>query len=346
MVDTTASNSALSAALRGNSDPTAAGRNALGAELTQLADSIIQSMNGRYGDDFVFAGADGAGSAPFEWNGDDLYYRGVNVSASPNANATATVTVDATVYGSANDLGSVQIDGTALSDMFEATDEDGNVIDLTSADTLTNGQVITLTAKKTGALEDSQVKDLTQAGLTVTDDGSEYQKLVALAGETNYVDIGLGMAVEDGKVVSSSAFNDSLTGISYLGYGVDEDGDSKNIAVLLRQMGQLLSNCDANGNWASESDAEVFNRLIGKLEDASNTFKSALVELDTKASFLADNGTNLLTSADTVNEQFLEIEQCDLADAITSYSWAQYCYNAALKVGNSILSQSLLDYMD
>jgi flagellar hook-associated protein 3 FlgL len=160
------------------------------------------------------------------------------------------------------------------------------------------------------------------------------------------VDIGLGLTLVNGKVVSSSAFNESLPGINYLGYGTDEDGDSQNIAVLLKRMGQLLNNCDANGDWASEDDADEFNRLIGKLEDASNTFKSALVELDTKASFLANNGTNLLTTADTINEQFLEIEQCDLADAITSYSWAQYCYNAALKVGNSILSQSLLDYMD
>jgi flagellar hook-associated protein 3 FlgL len=82
------------------------------------------------------------------------------------------------------------------------------------------------------------------------------------------------------------------------------------------------------------------------MEEASSTFKSNLVQLDTKASFLSDNSTRLLTAADTINEQFLDIEQCDLADAITSFSWAQYCYNAALKVGNSILSQSLIDYMD
>ena len=49
--------------------------------------------------------------------------------------------------------------------------------------------------------------------------------------------------------------------------------------------------------------------------------------------------------ANELNEQILEIEQVDMADAITEFSWAQYCYNAALKVGNSILSQSLIDYM-
>ena len=44
------------------------------------------------------------------------------------------------------------------------------------------------------------------------------------------------------------------------------------------------------------------------------------------------------------SEQILAIEQCDLADAITSFSWAQYSYNAALKMGNSILSETQRKY--
>jgi flagellar hook-associated protein 3 FlgL len=172
-------------------------------------------------------------------------------------------------------------------------------------------------------------------------------KLNALADEGNFVDIGLGLQEDDnGKLIESSAFNDALQGINFLGYGVDEDGDSKNIVCLIKQMGELLSNCDENGGWANDSDADTFSRLIGKFQTASGELKSAYVQMDTKASFLENNDDQLKTNADTLNEQFLEIEQCDLADAITSFSWAQYCYNAALKVGNSILSQSLMDYLD
>ena len=36
----------------------------------------------------------------------------------------------------------------------------------------------------------------------------------------------------------------------------------------------------------------------------------------------------------------------DLADAITEMMWAQYSYNAALRIGNQILSQSLIDYLN
>ena len=34
-----------------------------------------------------------------------------------------------------------------------------------------------------------------------------------------------------------------------------------------------------------------------------------------------------------------------LAEAISGFSWDMYCYNAALKIGNQLLSQSLIDYM-
>jgi flagellar hook-associated protein 3 FlgL len=274
MVDTDASNSALTAALYGNDDSTASGRNALGEELLQLADSIVQAMNTRYGDNFIFSGADGQ-TVPFTWSddGSSLLYRGVDVTTGA----------------------------------YTITDSAGNKTDYAADDAT----------------------------------------LEALANEANYVDIGLGMQLDDdGNVITSSVFNDSLPGINYLGYGTDSDGVSKNLVVIIKRMGTLLSNCTSNGSWASDADAEEFNGLINKLEDASSSFKSNLVQLDTKASFLSDNSTRLLTAADTINEQFLDIEQCELADAITSFSWAQYCYNAALKVGNSILSQSLIDYMD
>jgi flagellar hook-associated protein 3 FlgL len=217
-------------------------------------------MNGRYGDNFLFSGADGD-NVPFTWDGDTLLYRGVDVSASKG-----------------------------------------------------------------------------------TDD---YKKLEALANETNFVDIGIGLKEdEDGNLIESSAFNDALQGINYLGYGRDENGDPKNIACIIKQMGTLLSSCDENGNWASPADSEKFEELINKLETASSELKSNYVQLDAKASFLKSNNEQLEMNCDTLNEQFLDIEQCDLADAITSFSWAQYCYNAALKVGNQILSQSLIDYMD
>ena len=67
--------------------------------------------------------------------------------------------------------------------------------------------------------------------------------------------------------------------------------------------------------------------VMGLMNDKENN-----VEL------LEDNFYNL-------QEQYADIEDVDMADALTSFVWAQYCYNAALKVGNSVLSESLMDYL-
>ena len=53
----------------------------------------------------------------------------------------------------------------------------------------------------------------------------------------------------------------------------------------------------------------------------------------------------LQSTSDSLVEQYTELELADPAAAISEYMFARYCFDAALKVGNSILSQSLMDYM-
>ena len=166
--------------------------------------------------------------------------------------------------------------------------------------------------------------------------------------ESRFVDIGIGLKEDDtsGDLIKTSAFDSVLQGINTLGFGVDEDGDPKNVASIIHQMGNLLSQCDEDsGKWADPSHAEDFQRLFNKLNASATELKKNHVQLTTKADYLNKNQALLEDTAYTLNEQIVDIEQCDLADAITSFSWAQYCYNAALKMGNSVLGESLMDYM-
>ena len=82
------------------------------------------------------------------------------------------------------------------------------------------------------------------------------------------------------------------------------------------------------------------------LENSLDELHTNFVELDTEASFVNTNQLRLESLDDSLNEQVIDIEDIDPADAITALMWAQYSYNAALRIGTNILSQSLIDYMN
>ena len=259
-VNNTKGDSALTSIIRGTSDTTGSGRNALGQQLRQVAQGIVQSMNAKYGDNFVFAGADGL-NAPLELTADGtLKYRGIDV---------------------------------------------------------TDGDQATL----------------------------DYLANKNNAGEKKFADLGLGLEEDaNGKLIESSASNVAMAAISFLGYGVDDEGDPQNIVSIIDRMGQILEHCDGNGKF-QDGEEEELQRLFDKFEKAASTLSNKHTELDARASFLKSNQDQLQHTSYTLQEQVLAIEDVDPADAITAYSWAQYCYNAALKVGNSILSESLMDFL-
>ena len=305
------SDSAFAMILQGKSDTIGSGAVALGQSMRTLATGIVQSMNCRYGENFVFAGADGL-NVPFEWQGegDDrkLCYRGIPVDT-----------------------------------------KEPPVIEL-KADGKTP-----LIYDKDG-VEDSKANPpyyKTKDGVIPAADydkqKKEWDALEYMAkGERKNADLGFGMQEdENGNIIGSSVANVGLQGITFLGYGVDKDGDPKNIVSIADRMGTLLRRCDSDsGDWASPEDKEEFSRLAKKFEDAASQLTDKHTEMDTQAAFIKSNQDQLKANTDTLQEQILGIEQVDLADAITSFSWAQYCYNMSIKVGNSILSQSLMDYMN
>ena len=175
----------------------------------------------------------------------------------------------------------------------------------------------------------------------------DYEKLQKMAAETGYVDVGIGLKEdENGDVVDSSAFNSALSGLNFLGYGLDEDGDPKNLAVLMNELGNLLQDCDRDtGAYASAEDAERANVLAQKLHDAIGRVQEQHVKISADSEYLQINLTHLQETQYTLNTEISELEQMDPALSVTEMFWAQYCYQAALKIGNELVSQTLFDYM-
>ena len=188
-------------------------------------------------------------------------------------------------------------------------------------------------------------KSLLYRGVDVTT--GDQTTLDTMNNEKTYVDIGLGMQENtDGSPIVSTVYNSALSGIDFLGYGVDDDGDPKNAIVLMKEIGEILMNCSTkDGSFNPPSDEEKLNRLSLKLKDSLDQMNVKFIELTTKAQFLQTNETKLNSEKDTLNTQIIDTEKMDDAEAITYMAYAQYCYNAALKIGMNILSESLIDYM-
>lgn len=315
-------------AIRGNSDTSGESRKALAQVLRETADSVVQSMNQKVGEQFIFAGNDGL-NVPFTWNDDHtkLYYRGVNVNAGGVQKPDVATNPPPTWTTSA------EVPGTYLPE------------DMPSSSTNTDEQ----------------------AWIDYYKDQADVKKLEAMNKEELPLDMGMGLKevqLADGsyKLINGSAFDSALRGISFLNYGVDEKtGDPNSLPLVMRELADVFQAWDedidpqgynpalagpsAQGLSASELQAKAY-RLMDKLNAAQEHTTEKYVELDAKSSFLTSNSSRLSTEVTNLNEQVLNVEQINLADAITQLSWDQMCYNAALKIGTQLLSQSLIDYMN
>lgn len=166
----------------------------------------------------------------------------------------------------------------------------------------------------------------------------EFDALQSMSKENVYVDLGMGLSLDDvGGVVSSSAFDLSLPGIKAVGYGKDSDGMSNNAIVLAGQLADLLE--------ADTFDTDAYGKLMDKFKTVSSGVLNQVTELGVKSEFLTTTQDRLENTDISLQEQLDKVEGIDMAEAITNYSWNQYAYNAALKVGTSILSASFIDFM-
>lgn len=180
---------------------------------------------------------------------------------------------------------------------------------------------------------------LTYRGIDVnTTVPEELAELEKLAKETNYMDLGFGLKKDaSGNMIEGTAYETSRPGIDILGFGNDEEGISKNMITLTLQLSKEMLK--------DPLDTEKIDKMSDQFDKNFNANIDKVTQYGTNSKFLEDTETRLLDGRMNLNKKILDTENVDLAQAITEFSWAEYAYNAALKVGNSILSQSFIDFM-
>lgn len=334
-------------------DPKGDARTQLTKVLDQLSDSIVQNMNQKYGENFIFAGADGH-NVPFDVKDGRLCYRGVPVdAATPVKYKDANGPVMLNAAGQVVSPGDPDVDRYLLDRKIQTISVDSYQA-YVSDPAVTPPKVLMGTDDKPYTFTDAAGNNYyilarnTQALTQKQCDEEELnaKKLAYLVGEKQFVDIGLGFQEgENGNLIEASGFDVALNGLTFLGCGLDEDSDPKNIYSIVQKLKEIAGSVPEEGTWSKEV-YEEFRGLVLKLEDASSKYKTEFTNHTASTTKLENNLKLLEENHYTLQEQYSDLEDVDMADAITSFLWAQYCYNAALKVGNSILGQSLMDYLN
>ena len=179
--------------------------------------------------------------------------------------------------------------------------------------------------------------ELTYRGQNVNAmNASAYNKI----NDSLYVDIGLGFQEgANGEIISSSAYDSALNGLDFLGYGTEDgtpDGTPNNIISIMWKMGDIFEGYDIDTNTWTNGTREEAQELMAKLEDATDNLNEQYTKLDADTKYLKTNYDRLTTTKDNLNDQIVNIEDVDQAQAIMDLVWAQQAYNAALKIGTNI----------
>ncbi|MGI5962409.1 MAG: hypothetical protein ACOX7N_01680 [Lawsonibacter sp.] len=265
-------------ALKGLNEPNLDALDTQGQILREGAEALVQSMNSRYDQDYIFAGSDNQ-EPPFDIQDGHITYRGVKLD--------------------------VDLDQPY-------TDKNGNQVLKEDGKPMTNQEMLDKWANE----------------------------------DHLYVDVGLGFELdENGKVIDSTAFDAAISGISVLGYGVDEDGDPKNLASIMLRMAEIFEGYTEGAADPWNGNEEEAKRLLNKFNQSKENAIEAHSQLAAQATFLESNGTQLQSTFDSMNTELIDVEMVDPVEAIQQLVWAQTCYSAALQVGANAVPQSLMDYM-
>lgn len=277
-------------ALSGLNSPNFSVEESFAQILREGAQSVVQSMNGKYDDSFIFNGAE-TGEPPYaivEDAANDgklcLTFRGWRVDVPDN--------------------NEVYLDPTTGQSVKDA---DGN--ELTNADVL--------------------------------------DKLEEMNSEHLYVDIGQGFKLDGDTVRDSSAFDSAMSGMEFLGYGQDENGNPKDIVSVMLRLADIYDGYDIETQqWGAAGDYEDACELVKCFTDIQGDMSKAHSSLSAQVQGLKTNQTRLEDTFDALDTERGSIEDIDQVDAIMELSWAQTCYNAALQVGANVIPQSLMDYLN
>lgn len=171
-----------------------------------------------------------------------------------------------------------------------------------------------------------------------SDERKAYDKLAQLSKENMFIDLGLSLKVEAGKVDDNSVFDLSMPGINFMGFGKTAEGIPNNIYDLIGELRRELE----DPNFSMDS----ITPYIDNFEKQKNETLKQITYLGAKTNYIdflktrtEDNNLNLTEKIDSV-------EYVDPAEAIMNWKMQEYAYTSALQMGTKLIQPSFIDFMN
>ena len=181
--------------------------------------------------------------------------------------------------------------------------------------------------------------NLTEMPFTVEDGKLLYHGVDVDTGifekDSIYVDLGAGMSSGAAPINDNTAFDISYPGVRLLGHGVDEDGISNNLYNIMSDLVAMLNN----------NDISQIDKYQAKFEQVISGILVQYADIGEKCNFVNFLDKRLLVDEENYLNKQDGLEVADLAEAFMNLEYQKMAYNAALKIGASVLQGSLLDFL-
>lgn len=166
-----------------------------------------------------------------------------------------------------------------------------------------------------------------------------------LENDKMYVDIGLGVTFNGtGEINPDSVFNYSSPGLSFMGMGTNNLGTppeavSNNLYDLLGRIATEFEKPDASYS------SDKVSGLYGLFKENSLKVYQTTTEIGAKTQYLEFMTSRYETQNFNLQERQVEVEGVDAAYTYIAFQSQKVAYQAALQMGQSVVQQSVFDYM-
>lgn len=196
-----------------------------------------------------------------------------------------------------------------------------------------------------------------------TNDEKLRQKADVFKSDNLYVDIGLGLEFDTlNNVKKNTVFEYSIPGIQFVGNGVSKtkvtDPATGNVTYPTDKLtigGKADQEVSKNiynllGQIASEFESDTYShetvdKLLGHFKEATLKTFQATTEVGAKTQYLEFMTSRYETQNFNLEKRQTQVEGVDAAYTYIAFQSQKVAYQAALQMGQSVVQQSVFDYM-